>query len=577
VRRIQVATPFPVLAGIYLLCFIFILLWTFFAADRTLIIDSLLGSFIWADAFIRFMQYFIAIHCAGMLIAFSLFVRRNRYAQSRVLFRFMSAIILTLIVITALYVFVYETAFPVVYAYKKNISSISSFSAELYKGAGQKEAAGAYTEALQYIDLSLSMDRNNPEKINKRLEIIKNLTPKDLHAYEQQKTGGSKSIIVNGEDVQSLLKKAELALDQKDYPHAYSYAESVLMRDSTNKRAMWISNIAWEEISANKVDTQIEKSRYLINEKRNGYDAYLREDYIKAYYIFKALQKLYPDDTYVQYYLNDLEEKLPTISFFTDEADLILSLPGTGKNYLLFFNNKDENNREIISIDRIVTLKDGTFFKNIETLGFLKDGTILYHYTVPYGKLIDHYININNLPREQGGKNARPSYLAGVPPLDKVKGIKLNVNPLDFSYYELNPDDLKMMSIWQLIKAMGIARDYANLERILLLELIFKIALPFMLLIFSLVCARIALSQSSAYISSPPRIIYLLIPIIPFIVLFIADTAIYIYKIIIGFIYFSLGSFSSILIFALAHLFIIALLFYGIARRLYKESRKQAS
>jgi len=573
VYRMNVSTPFPVIVGIYLLCFVFIFLWLFFSLDRTEIIDAFFWSYIWASSFVQFINYFIAVHCSGMLIAFSLFARSNMRLQKRALPKFMSTLILTLIVITCLYIFTHEILYPLVRSHAENLRSTSGLSNELYKQAAQKRASGDYKTALVYIDFSLAIDKNNPDKINEKLNIMNNLSPEELHVYEQLKTNDTQTTLFDAEDVQVLLQKAENAFfADKDYVSAYSYAESVLTLDSSNKRAMWISNIAWEEISAGIVDPAIEKARYLISEKRRGYDAYAREDFIQAYYIFKTLDKQYPHDPYIEFYLSSIIQKLPDISFFSDEAELILSLPAMSENYFVFLNSKDESTREIISIDSMVRVENGIFFRNIEVCGFLKQGTILYHYIVPYGKLKNNYININGIHREDSSQQAVPQYLRGVPPVDKLKGIKLNVDPLDFAYYKITAADLQVMSIWQVVKTMGILTDYANYQRVLFLELLLKISLPILLLVFSLLCARIAITQSADYITNPPRILYLFLPIIPFIALFIVDMVIYLYKIITGFIYFSFGGVFTVLILLAAHIFVITVLFFNISRRLYKQA-----
>ncbi|MBN1798799.1 MAG: hypothetical protein JW822_09480 [Spirochaetales bacterium] len=569
----NVSTPFPVIVGIYLLSFIFIFLWLFFSIDRAEIIDSFFWQFLWASAFVQFINYFVAVHCAGMLIAFSLFARRYLRLQKNALLKFMSNLILTLIVITCLYIFTHEILYPIVRLQAEELHSMSTMSNELYKQAGQKKASGDYKTALVYIDFSLAIDKNNPNKINEKLNIINNLSPDELHIYERLTTSDTRTTLFDAEDVQGLLQKAETAyFTDKDYVRAYTYAESVLTLDSSNKRAMWISNIAWEEISARKVDPAIEKARYLISEKRRGYEAFSREDFIEAYYIFKALDKQYPHDPYIEFYLNDILHKLPDVSFFSDEAELVLSLPVIGDDYFVFLNSKDESTREIISVDSMARVADEMFFKNIEVFGFLKQGTILYHYIVPYGKLNNDYININGIHREDNSRQTVTQYLRGVPPVDKLKGIKLNVDPLDFSYYKITTADLQAMSIWQLVKTMGILNDYANYQRVLFLELLLKISMPILLLVFSLVCARIAITQSADYIANPPRILYLFLPIIPFLALFIVDMVIYLYKIITGFLYFSFGGVFTVLVLLAAHIFVITVLFFNISRRLYKQT-----
>jgi hypothetical protein len=570
VYRINSATPFPVLIGIYLLCFAFIFIWLIFSVDRALVLEAGYWNYIWADSLRQFIIYFLAIHCSGMLIAFSLFARKAMGFQRKALLKFMSTLVLTLIIITGLYIFIYETVFPLLNAYVKDLRTQSSWSAELYKGAEQKEGAGDYKTALTYIDLSLSLDSNNAAKINRRSQIMKNLSSEELQAYEQRRTGGLQSGLYSGENVQSLLQKAENALAAKDYTGAYNYAGGVLTLDSRNSRAMWISDIAWEEISEKKLNPEIEKTRYLISEKRRGFNAFLRGDYPAAYYIFKTLEKQYPHDSYIQYYLGEITQKLPAISFFTDEAELVVSLPIPALDYLVFFNLNDESTREIISIDRIVSAANGTFFRNVEVLGFLSSGGILYHYVAPYGKLIDGYININGMDRDTASQAAGPRFLSGVPPVDRQKGIKLNINPLDFPYYRLSPGDLHTMSIWQLLKSMEITKDYMNNQRVLILEIILKLSAPLLLLIFSLVCARIALGQGVDYITGPPGVLYLFLPIIPFIVLFAVNLVMYLYNICIGFVYFSLGGVFTVLVLLAGALAVTALLFINITRRLYK-------
>ena len=186
------STPFPIIVGIYILCFIFIFLWLFFTIDRNQIIDTFFWSYLWASSFVQFINYFIAIHCSGMLIAFSLFMRNTSRMQKGVLLKFMSTVILTLIVITCFYVFAYEILYPLVYSHAEQLHSQSILSNELYKQAGQKKASGDYKTALVYIDFSLAIDNNNPDKINEKLDIMNKLSPQELQKYQRLRTSEPK-------------------------------------------------------------------------------------------------------------------------------------------------------------------------------------------------------------------------------------------------------------------------------------------------------------------------------------------------------------------------------------------------
>ncbi|GAH13045.1 unnamed protein product, partial [marine sediment metagenome] len=169
-------------------------------------------------------------------------------------------------------------------------------------------------------------------------------------------------------------------------------------------------------------DKEAEK---LFLKKKEGFLAFTEERFFDAYYIFKELKENYPRDPDVLMYLEKSREKLKKESFFTEEAEEAVALPGKGA--ILFKNGSAEGRVEIIAIERMVELSGDVFFKDIEVISFDTTGEINYHLRAPYGKLVNNHLNMNAMDRFQAGKSSPPDYWQGTESdLLPLHSIKLN-------------------------------------------------------------------------------------------------------------------------------------------------------
>jgi hypothetical protein len=245
-------------------------------------------------------------------------------------------------------------------------------------------------------------------------------------------------------------------------------------------------------------------------------------------------------------YLEKSKVKLKEESFFTEEAEKAVALPGKGG--ILFKNESAEGRVEIIAIERMVELSGDVFFKDIEAISFDSNGEINYHLHAPYGKLVNNHLNMNTMDRFQTGKSSPPYYWqGGESDLLPLHSIKFNPDRELLSRLSMDSQDLKgwdLMSLWQArekIETFGLIAE--KLDIILLLTLM----KPFLFLILSLISVSLGWSLRARYLARPPIITLLFIPLFPLVVFFLVMMISYGHKLLLGFLLLSLGFWPALI------------------------------
>ena len=154
---------------------------------------------------------------------------------------------------------------------------------------------------------------------------------------------------------------------------------------------------------------EMEEKR-LYERKREGHEYFVNAQYFKAYQVFRDLQDRYPQDPDVISFLEKSEEQLRRETFFLDEAEQIDTLPGATE--LLFVNDRDEDEREVVFIGKLAGIDAGVFAKDIEVLRFDERGLVV-HFYAPYGKFHDGMLNLHGVDKVTADREAVPRYLAG--------------------------------------------------------------------------------------------------------------------------------------------------------------------
>jgi hypothetical protein len=570
--RNPVATPASVILGTLLLGFLAIVVFSYVTTSRAMyVLESGHWTYIWQRAFILFTDSFGAFQCAGALLAFSLFLSVPVFYDRKAFFRYLSSVLIGLIALTVIYVVLREGFQPLVKREMRATQSLGLFSDSLYQAALDKKNAGDRVTALEYVRFSLLTDGRNPAKIAEKSALISNLSDAEYERYQARITGADSR---DEFDEAATLERARAALDKKDFPRAFALARAVLAMDPANPEALRIAGIAGEKSYRENALQATENERYLYNHKKEAVtaleagEAGSARDLIRAYYLLEDLHRRFPLDANTAAYRLEAGDRLPGVSFFSADAELALSFENLVDKNLVFFNPLKGAQRELVSIDRMVSAGAEMYFKNIEVTGF--DGRrVLYHYLAPLGKRIGEYINMNGIDRTDPERKATVQVLSGVPVFDRDRGLKLFVNPDDLRAYSLSRADIEDRGLGELaamlppLRRPSLYADHARMDELIIREIVLHIGQPLFLLILSLACFCIGRTQNARYLASVPKGIYAWVLVIPFVMLAVMGLVTFLYRMGMVFLFDALGPVIGIIVIAALHVFF---LFLALAR-----------
>jgi hypothetical protein len=120
--------------------------------------------------------------------------------------------------------------------------------------------------------------------------------------------------------------------------------------------------------------------------KREGYEAMIAEDWIRAYYLFLELRLLTPNDPDLGKFIAKCEEGLRSIAFFTDEVAMTSPLLKTDAVFSI--PHIESGGRAVIRADSISLFSDVAYAINIEILGFDARRQPTYSITASYAKIV---------------------------------------------------------------------------------------------------------------------------------------------------------------------------------------------
>ncbi|MDR1506644.1 MAG: hypothetical protein LBI67_06030 [Treponema sp.] len=281
------------------------------------------------------------------------------------------------------------------------INRAGLFTAAVEKAAAHT-AAAEWAEASRFIAVAEGIWPGNEEinaiKTGYNAGISSNSAPVQEGAVE-----GAERTPVNFTDA---LRQAETAFAEERWydSHWLSTLAGRLARPGSVEisTAQALAARAWDRISELEPNAQ-EKERYaLYRLKRDGYNAMLESDWIGAYYTFRELSVLTPNDPDVERYLADSAKGVADIAFFVDEIDLALgevsgrqvfSLPLDLYSGIPAGNGAEDpppsdGGRMILRFSSMALLPDYAYVWEPELVAIAKNGLFLYRVQADYGKIV---------------------------------------------------------------------------------------------------------------------------------------------------------------------------------------------
>jgi hypothetical protein len=331
--------------------------------------------------------------------------------------------------------------------------------------------------------------------------------------------------------------------------------------DPNRKEAQRIAAKAWEQISDMQPSQEAVDEAAFHARKREGYTALMQGDAIRAYYIYRELFENHPLDPDVKRYFARSREAVQQISFFHDEAEHVLVLPG--RRNITFVNTLGRESVELLFFEKIVTVAEGTFVRNLEALAIEADGDVLYHFTAPYGKFVGDHVNMRCIDRTDEALAYLPTYHAGTRPeeLRHLIAIRPSVSEIeDYAIGQERPHQASIARLWRIARTMG---RYGMRSEPIRAALLSRAVRPFTFMILSIFAAGLGWRLRSRYDRRPPVPALLIVPLLPFVLHLVAIAYTYWNQVLFGFLLLSAGfAASSLLFLFFQSVFLVLALFF---------------
>ncbi|MDR1863507.1 MAG: hypothetical protein LBQ67_06265 [Treponema sp.] len=164
-----------------------------------------------------------------------------------------------------------------------------------------------------------------------------------------------------------------------------------------------LAALAWQG-SASLEPTARETRAYRIYRlKRDGYEALLSDEWIRAYYIFLELQDLSPEDPDVENYFAMSETGARTEAFFADEIETAMGDIMTGALFSLPMDAVSAGTspgsgiipggRIVMRVSSVSVFPDYAYSIENEIMAFDRDGRPAWRMEAPYAKLVPVYLD----------------------------------------------------------------------------------------------------------------------------------------------------------------------------------------
>ncbi len=503
-----------------------------------------------------FLDYLIPIHCAGLLIAYSLLLSSGtrRMETGKVDFRsVVSPAVVLLVVLTLAYTLAVIWWKPAIENDIHTNVTKTVIARNFFDKAKSAFFGKEYTNAARFVRYSLSIEPAWNEALALERQVRKNIISVEEPVKDTNNATGDRERenaalyrdLSEGQTIDQIMEKARYYVSIGNYYSSYYWATLAQRLDPGRSDAKTVAVESINRITANELNAEEQATRDFYRRKHDGYTALLNRDYLTAYYIFNDLRKRYPDDKDVAEYLAKSTRVVNALSFFTDEVENIEAFPGYGN--ILFLNKETDSYREFVLIGRMIEVQEGTYFKDVEAIKISKSGIVLSHLKARYGKYThasvireasgvanigdsDTFINFNCIDRDNASVRILPVYLRREEG-NQVLANYLNIIPplADLRYYRIL-DDVASGASWTELLSLKLDATYEKrgypsfgIES----ELIVRSIYPFAFLVFSVLSIAIGWVYRSRYTTRPPVLSYFFIPVFPFILAIFVNLYIY--------------------------------------------------
>ncbi|MDR0403559.1 MAG: hypothetical protein LBH35_08245 [Treponema sp.] len=300
--------------------------------------------------------------------------------------------VITACAAAAVYALVFFLVLPAAGSMKQSmIARAGLFGAALEK-AGVCAAAGEWAEASRFIAIGEGIWPDNERVHRLKTDYNTGISSYLRHIREEAETAPEKENPLSSADA---MREAETAFAEERWYDAHwlaTLAERLAPPGSAGiPSARSLAAGAWDKIAGLAPNAREQERYSLYRLKLDGYTAMLEQDWIGAYYTFRELSVLTPQDPDVERYFEDSARGLAETAFFIDELDLAL---GTVFRNPFFSLPLEDGGRIALRFASMALLPDYAYVWEIELVAVDKNGAFLYRVRSPYGKIVPVSVSV---------------------------------------------------------------------------------------------------------------------------------------------------------------------------------------
>lgn len=493
-----------------------------------------------------FIKTVIPVHCTAILLSYSFGSvpihtnRRTNVNSTEVSEAFVSLIKTNLVLFLSLTAVFTITLIGIKPRLDRNIDTQryrTEMARDFLAKAQDLKTDGNFKLSRSYLEFYLTIDPNNTHAIR-----LLDQVQKSFYATDLPEVGGEASqygpFNLLDRDPSELLAIAQEYMEKEDYFSAYYYAALAYEVAEDNgeewRDAKRFASSAWEKLSSIEPDQEQREVAELFDMKKRGLEALTTEDKnkkIEAYYIFKSLSRSHPEDSEVVRYLDVSIQAIESITYFLPDAEEMITMPGSLN--ILFVNEVDTEQRELIFIRKMVRSDAGTYVRHVESLAFASGGNLIYHMKAPYAQLIGHDLILLGIDPDDPNRAALPEYIVGEKPEPTPFIIRIKPSEKELialSKNQTSPVDIGLLDLWSMSEILS---KYGHRNEPAQLESMTVIIYPFSFFILSFFSAALGWALKPRK-GIPPIFTLIFIPGIPFVLHFILELYHYLHRILIG-------------------------------------------
>ena len=513
-NRSVLARVAPALAAFYLLAYLGFMAWAWFVIP----VDRFLPAFRVEQAarraLLALLDWAVPLTAAAVVTALSLAGGGRSRGPALPFSQLVASAVVTFLVLAAGFTALSETVGAGSRRRLDEMAWQTKLAARYKALAQQSRGAQDWARAAEYERLYLRIDPANGD-----IEEWRNTDEANAaRARAGRPAAAAPTAASSGVDAGSLFKKAADYYERNDWLSALWYARLASTTDPRRADATRLAALALEKIENPKPEDERGTDRAFFRAKKAALDVLNLGDPLTAYYAFSSLARQRPDDDDANEFLRLAEEGLRNLSFFSDEADAAVSLPGVER--LLWLTTDASGATEAVWAGRMVTIERENgierWFFDVEAIRYDAAGAVSWHLVAPRARLTDDQksLLLKGVDRTDAKKGTRATYLAGARPDAERDILALRVGIDDLPIHSLDRAPLAgrgLAELWRIRRELP--RSHA-LHDAISLELAKRASLPFAFIVVSLFALAFGWSLRGRWTGRTPPLAYLAAPVI---------------------------------------------------------------